>query len=67
MDSELLITTKIWKKETFELLDYLSDDLIKTKIKVNSSGVLSRKDKEISFIQGENLHASPSDLLTIKR
>ena len=67
MDSELLITTKIWKKETFELLDYLSDDLIKTKIKVNSSGVLSRKDKEISFIQGENLHASPSDLLTIKK
>ena len=67
MDSELLITTKIWNKETFELVDYLSDDLIKAKIKVNSSGVLSRKDKDISFTQGENLHASPSDLLTIKK
>jgi hypothetical protein len=67
MNSELLITTKVWKKETFELVDYLSDDLIKSRIKVNSSGVLSRKDKDISFTQGENLHASPSDLLTIKK
>ena len=67
MDSELLITTKIWQKETFELIDYLSDDLIKTKIKVNSSGVLTKKDKDITFTQGENLHASPSDLLTIKK
>ena len=67
MDSELLITTKIWQKETFELIDYLSDDTIKTKMKVNSSGVLSRKDKDITFIQGENLDASPSDLLTIKK
>ena len=67
MNSELLITTKVWKKETFELVDYLSDDLIKSRIKVNSSGILSRKDKDISFTQGENLHASPSDLLTIKK
>ena len=67
MNSELLITTKIWKRENFELIDYLSDDFIKTKIKINSSGVLSRKDKDISFTQGENLQTSPSDLLTIKK
>ena len=67
MDSELLITTKVWNKETFELIDYLSDDTIKTKMKVNSSGVLSRKDKEITFTQGENLQDSPSNLLTIKK
>ena len=28
MNSELLIKTKIWKKENFELVDYLSDDII---------------------------------------
>ena len=67
MDSELLITAKIWQKETFELIDYLSDDTTKTKIKVNSSGVLSRKNNEISFTQGEKLHTSSSDLLTIKK
>ena len=46
---ELFIKTKIWEKETFELIDYSNDDTIDTKIKINSSGVLCRNKKKNIF------------------
>ena len=67
INSELIIKSKVWKKDTFELIDYLSDETIKTKIKINSSGVLSKNDKIISFTQGEDIPKSPFNLLTIKK
>ena len=66
-NSELIIKTKIWEKETFELIDYLNDDTINTKFKIHSSGVLCRDNKNISFNIGENLQQTPFDLLKIKK
>ena len=66
-NSELIIKTKIWEKETFELIDYLSDDTINTKFKINSSGILCRDNKNITFKSGEELTETPSDLLKIKK
>ena len=31
-NSELIIKTKVWEKDTFELIDYLNDETIDTKI-----------------------------------
>ena len=67
INSELNIKCTIWEKETFELIDYYNSNVIQTKFKINSSGVLSRTNKEISFIPGENLDKSPYDLITIKK
>lgn len=66
VNSELKIKTKIWEKETFELIDYLNDETIDTKILINSSGMLCRDEKTISFKPGENLTPTPSELLRIK-
>ena len=67
INSELMIKCTIWEKETFELIDYYNNQTIQTKFKVNSSGVLSRTNKQISFIPGENIEKSASDLITIKK
>ena len=67
VNSELMIKCTIWEKETFELIDYYNNQTIQTKFKINSSGVLSRTNKQISFIPGENLDKTVSDLITIKK
>ena len=67
MNSELNIKCTIWEKETFELIDYYSNNVIETKFKVNSSGVISRDNKQITFIPGENIDKNPSNLITIKK
>ena len=66
-NSELKITCTIWEKETFELIDYYSNETIKTKFKVNSSGVLSRLDKHITFTSGDDLAKTSADLITVKK
>ena len=65
--AEISISTKIWKKETFELINYLNPDTEKTKFNINTSGVLRRIQKDIKFIQGEKLPPTPDDLLTITK
>ena len=67
VDSELKISCTIWEKETFELIDYYSNEIIKTKFKVNSSGVISRNNKQIAFTPGDNLNKTSSDLISIRR
>ena len=66
-NSELFIKCTIWEKETFELIDYYNNNTINTKMKINTPGVLSRTNKQISFNPGENLEKTPSDLITIKK
>ena len=66
-NNELIIKTKIRENETFELIDYLNDNTIDTKIKINYSGVLSRDKKNISFNPGDDLPLTSSDLLKIKK
>ena len=65
--SELDISCKIWDKEVYELVDYYNTHNTKTKIKINSSGVLSREDKHVVYTPGENLEKSEYDLLRIKK
>ena len=65
--NELIIKSKIWEKETFELIDYLSDETIDTKINIDSSGVLRRNNKTISFSPGEDQPKTESDLLKISK
>jgi hypothetical protein len=67
MNSQLNIKSIIWKKEIYDLLDYYSNENIKNRIKVNSSGVLSRINEQIIYTPGENLEKSPSNLLTVKK
>ena len=67
MNSELKITCTVWEKETFELIDYYSNETIKTKFKVNSSGVISKNNKQVLFTPGDNLNRTPSDLITVKK
>ena len=67
MNFQLNIKSIIWKKEIYDLLDYYSNETIKTIIKINSSGVLSKVNNQIIYTPGENLEKSPSNLLTIKK
>ena len=67
MNSQLNIKTIIWKNEIYDLLDYYSNETIKNRIKVDSSGVLSRVNKQIIYTPGENLEKSPSNLLSVKK
>ena len=66
-NSELSIKCTIWERETFELIDYYSKETIDTRFKVNSSGVISRNNKQISFIPGESNPEASSDLIRIRK
>ena len=66
-NSELSIKCTIWERETFELIDYYSKETIETRMKVNSSGVISRNNKQISFIPGESNPEASSDLIRIRK
>ena len=65
--TELIIKTKIWHKESIELLDYLNFDTIDNKFQINTSGVIRRDSQEVSFFPGENLHKTDKDLITINK
>ena len=67
VDSELSIKCSIWERETYELIDYYSKETIDTRFKVNSSGVISRNNKQISFIPGESNPEASSDLIRIRK
>ena len=67
VDSELSIKCSIWERETYELIDYYSKETIDTRMKVNSSGVISRNNKQITFIPGENNPESSSNLIRIRK
>ena len=66
-DSELIIKTKIWKRETFELINYLNDDTIESSLNVNLSGVLRRDKRHIYYSPGEDQSETDSDLLRIHK
>ena len=67
MNSQLNRKSIIWKKDIYDLLDYYSNETTKTRIKINSSGILSKVNNQIIYTPGENLEKSPSNLLTIKK
>ena len=67
MNSQLNIKSIIWKKVIYDLLNYYSNETTKTRIKINSSGILSKVNNQIIYTPGENLEKSPSNLLTIKK
>ena len=64
---ELNITTKIWDKELYQLVDYYNPECIKTKLNINSSGVLYRDENKVYFTQNENPENIKDKLLTIKK
>ena len=67
MNSELMIRTKVWEKENFELIDYLNNVTTETKITINSSGVLCRDKKQIYFTEGESVPPSTYDLVRVHK
>ena len=67
MNSELMIKATIWEKENFELIDYLNNVTTETKITINSSGVLCRNKKKISFTEGEDVPPSTYDLVRVHK
>ena len=69
-DIELLIKTKISKKDNVELIDYLSIDKVNsfnTYFRVNKSGVLRKQNKTVFFQPGNNLQKSEMDLVKIQK
>ena len=67
LKSILQIQTKIWNNESFELVDYDNPDVIRSEININCSGILTRINKNTSFVKGENIEKTPFELLEIKR
>ena len=66
-DANLLIKTKVWKKDNVELIDYLNMDTINTFFRVNGSGVLRKQNKTVSFHPGDNLEKTDMDLVKIQK
>ena len=66
-DANLLIKTKVWKKDNVELIDYLNRDTINTFFRVNGSGVLRKQNKTVSFHPGDNLEKTDMDLVKIQK
>ena len=64
---ELLIKTKIWEKQYPDFIDYLDDKFVKKEIKINSSGILCRNNKEIIFNKGKSYPKPYNKLLKIKK
>ena len=53
-DFDLIITSKIWKNDFNELIDYDNKNFEKKVFKINSSGIISRIDNEIIFSKEKN-------------
>ena len=67
LNSELLIKSKIWINDSLELIDFTNYETKKKVIKVQSSGILSRIDKNITFTKGKNINKTPFELFSINR
>ena len=68
-NASLIIKTKIFNKETFELIEYESSNFMKTKIIIKTSGTLCRKKKEyeINFYNHYEENPNNIELLKINR
>ena len=66
-NSELNISCTIWDKEVYELIDYYNTNTTKTKLTIKSSGLLSRQDREITFIPGEKQEKNEYTLLKVRK
>ena len=66
-NSELLIKSKIWNNDSLELIDFSDYNTEKTEIKVQSSGILSRIGKIITFTKGKKVNKTPFELFSINR
>ena len=66
-NAELIIKTKIWQKESIELIDYLNFDTIDNRFQINKSGVIRRNNHEVTFNPGENLPKTEKDLIQINK
>ena len=67
LKSTLKIQTKIWKNETFELVDYDNPIVMRCVFEINTSGMLIRDKKTTYYVKGENIKNNPYELLKIKR
>ena len=61
---DLIIKTKIWENEQYELIDYDNKNTIKKVLKINSSGFISRVNNNIIF---SNIKNDFNQLLEIKK
>ena len=66
-DAELIIKSRVWKKDNVELIDYLNSDTINYLMRVNTSGVLRKINKDVEFEPGENIEKTEFDLVKIKK
>ena len=66
-NAELNITTKIWEKELYQLVDYYNQEFNKTKLNINSSGLLYRDENNVYFTENENPEKKIDKLLKIKK
>jgi len=48
------MNVKIWKKDSYGLFDYESDNMEETKITSSMPGVLLKKSNEVFFVYGIN-------------
>ena len=67
IQKKIIFTKQIWDKETKELTSSNNAHYTKTKFKINTSGVLYRKDNKVYFTQDENQEKSDSELLRITK
>ena len=65
-NSDLSVTTKIWDKEIYGLVDFDNPNYLRAKIKINFSGTLSRVDKNSIFTKYKD-DKTPFKLLFIDK
>ena len=66
-NSSLLVKTKIYKNETFELVDYDSSEIIINKLEINQSGVLVRSNQNTYFRKTEIIQNDEVKLIKIAK
>ena len=64
-NTELIIKSRVWKKDNVELIDYLNSETINFIRKINTSGVLRKINKDVEFESGENIAKTEFDLVKI--
>ena len=66
-NGELLIKTKIWLRESIELIDYQNTETIDNLFETKNSGVICR-DGQLTFLQeGENILQTEKDLIKFQK
>ena len=66
-NGELLIKTKIWLRESIELIDYQNNETIENLFGVNSSGVVCRDGQSVYIQEGDNLPQTNKDLIKFEK